>query len=182
MPPAPLPPRQTPGLEAANLALARVRASADILPLSGRTELSRGVWFSLDTEGADVQASCDLSGPGLLTLAVTAPRPGRWCTLNIDLGPGDLSLHRAVGFAIRLRAPRSTTLRPCLRSFRGGGFQDIDFPVTVTAFAEDSTHTDVLWTAPNPGLTLAADWRSLLFFFEPGDLRVTISDLAILTA
>jgi hypothetical protein len=168
------------GLEAANLALARVRAAGVSLPLGARTELARGVWFSLDTEGAEFQAQCDLSGPGLMTVEMSATRPGRWCTLNIDLGPEDLSLRRVLGLAIRLRAPSTTTLRASLRSFRAGAFQDIDFPLPILAHAEDSTHTDVLWTARHPGLTTPADWRSLLVFFQPGDFRVTISDLVVL--
>lgn len=141
-----------------------------------------GLWFDIDPDAGGVDARYTATEGGFLTLRSTAETPGRWFTLNIDLGAGDLGACRLLGYAARSRAPRSLTLRACVRSFRSGRFEDVFFPQYLVSFGEDSSHSDVLWIADYHLLSQPADWRTLLLFLDPAGFEITLSDLRVFAA
>lgn len=168
--------------EHANASLTQLRAQTGEGPVVSGARLVPGLWFDLDPEAGGVEARYAASGDALLSLRCSVERPGRWFTLNVDLGAGDLAQYRLVGFAARSRAPRSLTLRACLRSFRSGRFEDTFFPQYLVSFAEDSSHSDVLWLADHPALGQPADWRTLILFFDSAGFEFTLTDLCVFAA
>ncbi len=170
-------------VETVNTALSQLRSGRrGTQPLSGGERLAPGIWFDMDTEETDQTALCSTPPQGLLNVKLEARKPGRWFTLNIDLGKDDLSPHRLLGFALRSRAPRTLLARVCLRSFHDSGFEDVFFPLHVASFAEESSHADVLWLAEQPELRRPADWRTMIVFLDPGGVELVLTDMRLFVA
>ncbi len=170
-------------VETVNSALSHLRSGRRATqPLVGGERLAPGIWFDMDIDEADQTALCSTPRQGLLSVTLEARKPGRWFTLNIDLGKDDLSSHRLIGFALRSRAPRTQLARVCLRSFHGSGFEDVFFPLHVASFAEESSHADVLWLDDQPELCRPADWRTMIVFLDPAGVDLTVTDMRLFVA
>jgi len=124
-----------------------------------------GVFFSTDPEATN-QVEVE-SRPGqMLTARTLVDQPGRWLSLNLSLGPADLTGCGIVGLALKSDAPGTTTCRPCLRSGTAEGVRDVFFPKVVVSYPKTSLHLDVLELDRHPEVPRRADWRELIFFFE----------------
>lgn len=167
----------------ANTALASLRRAPFSGLLTEGARLADGVWFSLDQEQGDSDLMLETGGSALLTARLATRRAGRWCALNIDLGNDDLSGLEILGLACRSRAPVSTTARIAIRNFMpGGGHKDVLFAEHLVAFAQESTHCDLLWLSQTPLLRQPAAWRSLLVFLDPQGFDIAFQDLRLFTA
>ena len=167
-------------VETINTALSQLRSDRRRgQPLAGGERLAPGIWFDMDTDEADHTALCSTPPQGLLAITLEVRKPGRWFTLNIDLGKDDLKPFRLIGFALRSRAPRTMLARVCVRSFHGSDFEDVFFPLHVASFAEESSHADVLWLADQPALRRPADWRSMIVFLDPAGVDLTLMDMRL---
>lgn len=169
-------------VDTVNASLAQLEKRRDAGPLINGERLAPGIWFDMDTEQAEHVARFSVPSDGLISFTLEATRPGRWFTLNIDIGADDLSSLRVFGFAARSQAPKTVIARACLRSFHAQGFEDVFFPQHLVAFAEDSCHADAIWTGQHPILRQPANWRTLIFFFDPAEVDWSFSDLRIVAA
>jgi len=193
--------------EHANTALDQLCRLRSTGPLEDARRLVPGIWFSIDSHDAPVTGQVSTTEGMLLNARMHTPAQAtrRWCTLNIDLGaidPGNIDpgkgsrgegdsaaskAPRLIGFACRTRAPQTRTLRAAIRSFHptafgDSGFADTAFPDHIVAFADDSTHCDLLWIDQHPALRTPAHWRTLILFLDPEGFDILISDLRIFAA
>lgn len=169
-------------VDSANVALAELRGRDEAGPLVSGERLVPGIWFHMDTSRDGHEARFSLPAGGLVDVSLRAEAPVGWCTLNLALGEGDAAALRMIGFAARARAPQTTVARACVRSFRGGAFQDVFFPQDLVAFAEESSHSDVLWTAEHPPLLAPADRRLFLIFFDAAGFEISLTELCLFGA
>lgn len=176
--------------EHANTALNQLFRLSSDGPLEDARRLVPGIWFSIDSRDAPVTGHVSTTG-GMLLNARLMPPPAqaarRWCTLNIDLGAAGPEGLALLGFACRARARQATTLRAAVRSFRAAGsgasgFEDAFFPDLMVAFADDSTHCDLLWVDNHPALRAPAEWRTLMLFLDPAGFDIVLSDLRVFAA
>jgi hypothetical protein len=167
------------GAEAqANHALAVLRAlDLDCQPTVGE-RFAPGVFLSMDPE-SDTQASLTSTPGELLNLEMTTAHPGRWLSLNIELGECDLSQRDVMGFMCKTRANETITFRACLRSGQDEGFQDAFFGKRVISYGAASTHADLIKLAERDDIPAQAPWRELVLFFPPDLRQVTLTDLSL---
>lgn len=169
-------------VDTANAALAELRRRDQGGGVVTSEPLVPGVWFHMGIGETEPDAEYFLPDDALLRLSLRAETPCQWLTLNLAFDDGDLAEHRAIGFAARSRAPRTTVVRACVRSFRGGAFEDVHFPLHLVAFGEESSHADALWTAEHRALMAPADRRILVFFFDRTGFEITLTDLCLFCA
>jgi hypothetical protein len=148
-------------------------------PAINGQHLVPGIFFSLDPESdntVDVQ-----SQPGeLMSFRLNADRPGRWLTLNMGVGPADLSSCKIVGFACKLDAPATTTFRVCLRSGGDAGHRDMFFPKTVVAYPKTALHLDVVEIESHPEVKPQAPWREIVLFFQRESAQINLRDFRLI--
>lgn len=161
-----------------SFALKTLRELAWSGPLAGGQHLVPGVFFSIDPE-SDNQVEVE-SHPGqMLTARSLVERPGRWLSLNLGLGPADLTGCAIVGLALQTDAPVTVTFRPCLRSGTAEGVRDCFFGKTVVAYPRTALHLDVLQLDRHPEVPRQADWRELIFFLEVASQELSIRDCRV---
>ncbi|MDE4175252.1 hypothetical protein PXK01_13900 [Phaeobacter sp. PT47_59] len=167
------------GAEAqANHSLAILRAMECDDAVEPGARFAPGVFLSVDPE-SDTTAQL-VSRPGMLAdIRFTTSRPGRWLSLNIELGAFDLSARDVIGFMCKSRAEDTITFRACLRSGTEGGFQDAFFGKRVISYDAPSTHADLIKLDEREDIPATAPWRELVVFF-PSDLRqLSLIDLSL---
>ncbi|MCC6002061.1 MAG: hypothetical protein JJU19_14540 [Pararhodobacter sp.] len=169
-------------VDTVNANLEQLAKRGDSGPLVSGERLAQGIWFDMDSEQAQQDAKYSIPPDGLISFSLKAARPGRWFTLNIDIGANDLSSVKVFGFAARSQAPKTVIARACLRSFHADGFEDVFFNQHLVAFSENSSHADAIWTEQHPILRQAVNWRTLIFFFDPAEVDWVFDDLRILAA
>lgn len=137
-----------------------------------------GAFFSVDPE-SDNQVEVE-SRPGqMLTARSIVDKPGRWLSLNLGLGPADLSDCGIIGVALKTDAPGTTSCRICLRSGGPEGMRDVFFPKTLISFPKTALHLDVLQLDRHSELPRRADWRELIFFFEVVSQEISLRDARV---
>jgi len=158
--------------------LAILRAHSQQGPLTSDTRFSPGVFLSTDP---DSDTSCQIhSEPGmLLELTAKGRRPGKWLSLNIELGAMDLSQRSVFGVMCKSRSEDIQTLKICLRSGVEGGFQDVFFGKRMISYNEESTHADLLKLVDYPDVPAQAPWRELILFLPPELRQLKLTDLAL---
>ena len=167
------------GAEAqANHALAILRASKLTLKATSDEHLSPGVFLSVDPE-SDTKIQVTSQPGSLIDLSLSTSRPGRWLSLNIEMGPCDLRTRDVIGLMCKLRSETTMTFRVCLRSGREEGFVDAFFGKRVISYAEPSTHADLIKLAERDDIPAQAPWRQLLLFFPPDMPQISLHDLAL---
>lgn len=137
-----------------------------------------GTFFSIDPEG-DFDGTYDTGGGAVLTLKCTVRRAPRWMALHAPLGGVDLGRSSVFGVVCKTSAPRAVTFRVALRSAAPGGAVDAFFPKHVVAYAEESTHVDILKLAGRDDVPATADWRDLILFFGPETSALTVQDFRV---
>lgn len=161
-----------------NEALHAVNGKALSQDISGDGRLAPGVWFDADPNATKNEGSINTNGDGLLKLDFTGDAAGLWCSLNFDLGSRPFTDFSLIGVACRVQASRTTTARLVVRTFLSeGGHVDTPFPDVLVAFSDESTHTNVLWTAQQPSLIVPAKWRILILMLDPAGFDLEIRDL-----
>ncbi len=162
----------------ANHALAVLRGMEISDTLAADQHFAPGIFLSVDPE-SDTKVRLT-SAPGrLCDLDCTTKRPGRWLSLNVELGACDLSRCSVLTLMCKSRAPHTLTFRACLRSGYEGGFVDAFFQKRVIAYGEESVHADVMKPGARDDVPATAPWRELILFF-PADLhQITLTDLAL---
>jgi len=170
-------------VHAANASLRTLRDIGTRGPVSSGERIVPGVWIDLDTQQGAAETHFETGATALLHLRLKPSKPGRWCTLNIDLGNRDLGDAAMLGLAVRSRAPQSTTARVAVRSFLpGGGHSDSFLADYLVSFSEESTHCDVLWLARQPELLARAEWRTLIVFLDPEGFDIQFLDMRLFAA
>lgn len=156
-------------------ALAALRGLDFAGPAQNGQHVVPGIFFSLDPEaGHTVELA---SRPGeLMTIRLGVERPGRWLTLNLDIGGADFSGCKIVGFACKSDAPLTTTCRVSVRSGTVDGHRDAFFPKTVVSYPKTALHLDVLDLDANPDIPARAPWRELVVFFEIATAEIALRD------
>ncbi|WP_156414946.1 hypothetical protein [Phaeobacter sp. CECT 5382] len=167
------------GAEAqANHALAVLRAqNLDCQPADAK-RFSPGIFLSIDPE-SDSRAHVTSTAGELLNLEMTTERPGRWLSLNIELGSCDLSQRDVMGFVCKTRADETITFQACLRSGQDKGFQDAFFGKRVISYSGPSTHADLVKLEERDDIPPQAPWRELILFFPPDLRQLTLIDLSL---
>ena len=167
------------GAEAqANHTLAILRALELDDTVNSGDRFAPGVFLSMDPE-SDTEARVS-SRPGeLLNLDLTTSRPGRWLSLNIEMGQCDLSARDLMGVMCKTRAEDTLTFRVCLRSGQEEGFQDAFFGKRVISYATPSTHADLIKLDERDDVPAQATWRELVLFFPPDLRQLTLTDLSL---
>lgn len=126
---------------AASRCLAALRAAPRPLrPLSGKPVVPQ-VYFSWDSDQAQVALQLDDDAEALLSLTADITGTPRWNTLSIALGNTEFAEGEVLGLA--LRAEGAGTLTPLIRSRRGETMQDTGFGESLTPSA-----------GPRPGVLL----------------------------
>jgi len=137
-----------------------------------------GVFVSVDSE-SDTQVQVT-SNPGeLLTLGLTTTKPGRWLSLNIEMGAFDLTHRDILGFMCKTTAENTLTFRVGLRSGTEQDFGDAFFGKRVISYNTESTHADLIKLVERDDVPIQAPWRQLVLFFPPDLQRIQITDLAL---
>lgn len=159
-------------------ALAALRGLDRAGPLEAGQHLVPGVFFSVDPETTNrVEVE---SRPGeILSARLVVEEPGRWLSLNFDLGRADLTGCGIIGFAIKSDSPGTTTCRVCIRTGTEDGPKDVFFPKTLVSFPKTSLHLDVLQLGHHPEIPPQAEWRELVFFFEVVSQTLNIRDFRL---
>ncbi len=138
-----------------------------------------GVFFSLDPQAKNTVDV--VSRPGeLLDIRLTVERPGRWLSLNLGVGPADLTGCKIVGFACKCDAKVATTFRICLRSGHAGGHHDAFFPKIISADPQTALHLDILDISTQTGIPETAPWRELVIFFQCESHEISLRDFRFL--
>lgn len=162
----------------ANHALAVLRGMELAENLAPDQHFAPGIFLSVDPE-SDTKARLT-SAPGrLFDLTCTTRRPGRWLSLNVVLGPCDLSRCSVLTLMCKSRAPHTLTFRACLRSGYEGGFVDAFFQKRVISYGEESVHADVMKPGEREDVPATAAWRELILFFPTELQQITLTDLAL---
>lgn len=146
--------------------------------LSDGLRLAPGAFMALDLEG-EVEGLCATGGESLLRLNYTTGKAPRWLALHMAVGGVDLGRSAVFGVACKSRAPEAVTFRLCLRSATASGFVDAFLPKHVVAFAEPSTHVDLLKLEGHENVPAQADWRELILFFQPRSAVCELLDLRV---
>lgn len=169
-------------VETVNTALSQMGIAAGSRALVSGEKLAPGIWFDMDAKMADHTASIAKPAQGLVAVSLKVRQPGRWFTLNIDLGDDDLAQLRLIGFALRSQARKTLLSRVCIRNFIADGFEDVFFPLDLVSFGDESSHADVLWLADHPVLQRPAKWRTLIVFLDPEGVEITLADMRLFVA
>ncbi len=159
--------------------LSALRALNFVGPAVGSQHLVPGIFFSIDPEARDsVEVAC---GQGaLLSIRLAVEGKGRWLSLNLGLGPVDLSQRQVIGFACKTDANGPVSFRVSVRSGIEGGFRDAFFPKTVRADTETSVHLDVMEMQDHPNIPVVAPWRELVVFFERQNAEIVLRDFRLI--
>lgn len=148
------------------------------LPANGQVFLE-GLWGSFDAEQAVLSGSYEAGDGALLKLAITAEKPGRWCTLALMLGEGTLDEGDVVGLVADLRSSRPASLTLCLRSMLGGSNRDVVFDDGFVLTPEGGAQVALL-RVPQGSVLCAPDQRLVLLLELPQtDLEIVIQDLRL---
>ena len=148
-----------------NHALALLRAGSVDQPVQAEVALVPGITFTTDPN-ATLRGRL-LSAPGaLLSLHLDPQDNPRWISLVLDMGVVDLTGPQWLGVVCAVQSPRATTFRVLLRTTIDGGHVDSYFRKTVVAYAEPTTHTDVLDVTRDATVPRAAARRELILLFE----------------
>lgn len=151
-------------------------------PADGRLadglRLAPGAFMGIDPEG-EVNGRCTTGGESLLQLNYTTGKAPHWLALHLAVGGVDLGRAAVFGVACKSRAPEATTFRLCLRSATANGFVDAFLPKHVVAFAQPSTHVDLLKLEGHENVPAQADWRELILFFQPHSAVYELLDLRV---
>lgn len=156
-----------------NHSLALLRALSVDLAVQPDLRLVPGITFTTDPE-ATLRGRL-VSPPGaVLSLHLDPQDNPRWISLVMDMGVVDLTAPQWLGVVAAVQSPRSVTFRVLLRSTIDGGHVDSYFRKTVVAYAEPTTHTDVLDVTRDQTVPRAATRRELILLFEhlPQDLHI----------
>lgn len=165
-------------------------------PVTGHVSTTEGMLLNarMHTPAQARRRWCTLNiDLGTIDPGTGAPGTGAPDIRDPDIGAPDIGdraaagAPRLIGFACRARAPQTRTLRAAIRSFHptafgDSGFTDTVFADHIVAFADDSTHCDLLWIDQHPALRTPADWRTLILFLDPQGFDILISDLRIFAA
>jgi len=165
-----------------NDALDSLRSRGRDAPQSLDQAGPQGIYLSVDTEECDYTIEASTSDAALFSIKAVTGKPGRWLTLNFDLDKAGFADMALVGFAMRLRAPRSVTLRAAIRTYQSGGHEDVYFPDHIVAHADPGEHRDILWIDSAPSLHPEAEWRTLILFLDPAGCDLTVTDLRFFAA
>lgn len=164
---------------------AQVNHTIDLLRTIEKTEtLGDGVrlaphaFVALDGQG-QVEGSVSTAAGNVLRLQYQVRQKPRWLALHLGLGGIDLTGRTVLGLVCKTQAPVAATFQPCLRSGRPEGFVDAHLPKHVVAYAEASTHVDLLRLEGSPQVPLQAPWRDLVLFFQTTSARIDIQDLRV---
>ena len=155
-----------------------LRATVTDQPLADHLQLVPGAFFGIDREG-EVTGRCATGGESLLRLDYTCGKSPRWLALHLTVGGLDLDKAAVFGVVCKTRAPRAATFRLCLRSAAPAGFVDAFLPKHVVAFADTSTHVDLLKLQEHENVPTRADWRELILFFQPQSAAFDLLDLRV---
>ena len=161
-----------------NHTLAALRGLEHQGEVASDVRFSPGVFISSDPE-SDITTRVDCTLGQLLDLTCKGTRPGRWLSLNIELGAYDLTGRSVIGIMCKTRSEDTQTFRVCLRSGLQGGFQDAFFSKRVISYKEESTHADVMKLAERDDVPAQAPWRELILFLPPELRQVSLGDLAL---
>lgn len=162
----------------ANHSLAVLRAQSFEKAVSGGERFSPGVFVSIDPE-SDTKVMAT-SRPGeLVDLSFSTRRPGRWLSLNVEMGNCNLTGRDIAGFMAKVQSEATMTFRVCLRSGNEGGFQDAFFGKRVISYAEASTHADLMKLEERDDVPAQAPWRELIMFLPPDVRHISLKDLAL---
>lgn len=135
-------------------------------------------FFSVDPRG-EVEGNFTTGGGNVIGLKYAVRKAPDWLALHLVLGGVDLSDGAVFGVVCKSRAAEATTVRLCLRSARVDGFVDAFFDKHLVAFAEASTHLDLLRIPARDDIPGQAGWRELILFFQPAPAELEIEDLRV---
>lgn len=161
-----------------NHKFALMRAAVGNGALADGVVPSLGTFFSVDPE-ADLDGSYSTGNGSVLDLAYTVRRAPRWLALHLPLGGIDLGGASVFGVVCKSSAPRAVTFRVALRSAVHGGAVDAFLPKHVVAYAEESTHADILKVPGREDVPPSAEWRDLILFFSPETSALTLRDFRV---
>jgi len=167
------------GVEAeVNHTLAVLRALDLEAEVASDEHFAPGVFMSVDPQ-SDTRVQVTSRPGSLLELELTTSKPGSWLSLNIDLGPFDLSERDILGFMCKTSAEDTLTFRVSLRSGLDEGFGDAFFGKRVISYSSESTHADLVKLAEQEDVPPQAPWRQLVLFFPPDLRQIKIDDFAL---
>lgn len=151
------------------------------LPVRGAIEdgaqISAGAFIAVDPKGR-VTGSYSTGSGSVIRMNYQVAQPVRWVTLNLPLGGVDFTSRTIFGVVCKSRAQQATTFRLCLRSATPDGFVDTFLDKHVVAFAQSSTHIDLVQLVKRD-VPLQAEWRQFLLFFPLTDADLEIEDLRV---
>lgn len=158
--------------------LDRLRDLEATIKVGNVTRIVEGATIDVDPE--TVARGRVTAAPGeLFTLSLeTSGAAPRWSSFVLRLGTVDLARAGAICLIARSSASETMTMRPCLRSHREGGFDDVFLTKRMVAFAGPSTHVDAIDLAAGQ-IPLERRPRELILFFDPPRFELTLLDLRL---
>lgn len=159
--------------------LLRVTPGTGVLAEGAR--LAPGAFLSVDPEG-QLTGQFKTGAGTVLDLSYEVQKPPRWLALHLELGALPLLDKAVFGIVCKSRAPQAATFRLCLRSAVQGGFVDAFFDKHVVAYADQSTHVDLLRLGARNDVPAEAPWRDLILFFQTRSAQIHLNDLRVFIA
>lgn len=133
--------------------------------------------LSIDPQGK-LDGKITTADGSVFKLRYTVQQKTRWIALHFGLGALDLTDRTVFGVVCKSRAPMAATFQPCLRSGRPEGFVDAHLPKHAVAYAQTSTHVDLL-KLDGSKAPAQAPWRDLVLFFQTTSAEFDIQDLRV---
>lgn len=156
--------------------LLRTTRSSGIL--TEGASLAPGAFMSVDAE-AKLSGQFKTGEGAVLNLSYEVQKPPRWLAMHLQLGPLPLSEASVFGVVCKSQALQAATFRICLRSGIAGGFVDAFFDKHVVAYADQSTHIDLMRLESRSDVPTEAPWRDLILFFQTRSAQLTVKDLRV---
>lgn len=155
------------------------RRRADMaLPADGEVFLP-GLWGSFDDAEGALSGRCVAGDGALLRVSIAVERPGRWCTLSMDLGATALPEGAIIGLVADLQSSRPSHVGLQLRAIHGPEIHDIAFDEGFTLAPEGGAQVALLEVAPGSVLS-APDQRLVVVMDLPQTaLEIVIRDMRL---
>lgn len=155
-----------------------LRSTAGTGSLVEGAPLAPGAFLSVDQE-AKLSGQFKTGEGAVLNLAYEVQKPPRWLAMHLQMGSLPLNETSVFGVVCKSQAPQAATFRICLRSGIAGGFVDAFFDKHVVAYADQSTHVDLLRLESRSDVPAEAPWRELILFFQTRSAQITVRDLRV---
>ncbi len=169
-----------PAETATDTLIARLRGHAGEMPLPVDDEVFLpGLWGSFDAEQGALSGRLQAGDGALLRVSIAAERPGRWCTLSMNLGWTALPEGAVIGLVADLRSSRPTTITLHLRAIHGTERRDVAFDEGFALTPEGGAQVALLEVPPGSVLSAPDQRLTVVMDLPQTDIDIVFRDMRL---